>query len=175
MFHRMASLVFVPVAVFIMSTAAFAQTPAARSEVTAAAGLVNFDLSGTGTVLGLSGRGTLALTDALAVEGHLLWARPDQQFGTSQITVAEAQVQYFWRLGRLRPYIGGGAGALVNRSDVFTESDFTVSGAGGARIDVTDRVALLGEFRLRGVEWANRSFTGTTAEVMAGVTVALGR
>ena len=55
---------------------------------------------------------------------------------------------------------------LVNNTDAFTERDLTVSGGGGTRIDVTDRVSLLGEFRLRGVEWSNRSFTGTTAQIM---------
>ena len=38
--------------------------------------------------------------------------------------------------------------------------------AGGTRFDVTERLALLGELRLRGIE---RDFAGSTADFMGGL------
>jgi hypothetical protein len=48
----------------------------------------------------------------------------------------------------------------------------TLSAAGGARVHVTERVAAIGEFRLRGFE---REFAGSTAEWMGGLSFAIGR
>ena len=51
-------------------------------------------------------------------------------------------------------------------------TDFTLSGAGGVRFDVTDRAAIMGEMRVRGIEI---DFAGSTAEWVGGVTWRLGR
>ncbi len=51
------------------------------------------------------------------------------------------------------------------------ETDFTWSGAGGVRVDVSSRVSILGEMRVRGIEV---DFTGSTAEWVGGVTWRLG-
>ena len=151
---------------------AHAQAPAAQHSISAGVGAVNFDLSGTGNATGISGRGTLALTRSLAVEGNLLFAWPEQQFGPSRITALDAHLQYHWRvLGRLRPFAGGGIGVLMTRSDFIEKNQFTMSAAGGARVDLTDRLSVLGEFRLRGIE---PDFAGSTAEFIGGLTYRLG-
>lgn len=108
------------------------------------------------------------LVDRAAV----LVAWPEQQFGPSTVTALDAHLQYHWRVaGRLRPFAGGGLGVLFTRSDFVSDNEFTLSAAGGARIAATDRISVLGEFRLRGID---ADFTGTTAELLGGVTIRVG-
>ena len=156
----------------VCSSYAAAQTTPAQNSVSAAVGVVNFDVDGTATTLGISGRGAVALTPRLAVEGNLSWAKNDQT-GTSKMWVAEAHVQYFWQVARkVRPFAGGGAGIFMNQGDFFTDKSLTLSAAGGLRVDLTNRVAALGEFRIRGVEI---DFAGSLVEIWGGLTIRLGR
>jgi hypothetical protein len=151
---------------------AAAQNGPARSSVTAALGAVNFDVDGTATTLGIAGRGSAAMTSRLAVEGNVSWARNDET-GTSDLWVVDAQLHYYWGAGsRIRPYAGGGAGLFINHDEFFTDKALTLSAAGGLRVDVTDRVAATGEFRIRGVE---ADFAGSLAEFWGGLTIRLGR
>jgi opacity protein-like surface antigen len=173
MFYRFATLsVLATCFTLLIPDRAQAQLPAAQHSVTGGVGVFNFDLSGTGNAAAVSGRGTVALTRSVAVEGNLLFAWPEQQFGPSSVTAIDAHLQYHWRvLGRLRPFAGGGIGFLTSRSDFGDWTQFTLSAAGGARFDVTDRLSILGEFRLRGVE---TDFVGSTAEVLGGLTYRVG-
>jgi hypothetical protein len=172
MFYRFATLsVLLAFFTLALPDRAHAQSPAAQHSLTAGVGVFNFDLSGTGNTTGSSGRATLALTRGLALEGNLLFAWPEQQFGPSQVTAGDAHLQYHWRVGRLRPFAGGGIGFLTSRSDLVDRNYFTMSTAAGARFDVKDRISLLGEFRLRGVE---TDFVGSTAEFLGGLTYRLG-
>jgi opacity protein-like surface antigen len=99
-------------------------------------------------------------------------ARPDQQFGDSTLIGPEAQLQYHWRLGRFRPYAGGGVGFAYVKSDfIGSDTDLTLSAAGGVRFDLNSRTAVLGEMRLRGFE---REFAGSTAEWVGGLSWRLG-
>ena len=151
---------------------AAAQTGPAQNSVTGALGAVNFDVDGTATTLGVAGRISAALMPRLAVEGNVSWARNDQS-GTSDLWVAEAQLHYYWRAGsRVRPYAGGGAGLFLNHDEFSTDKALTLSAAGGLRVDVTDRIAATGEFRIRGVEV---DFAGSLAEFWGGLTIRLGR
>ena len=160
------------VLVFGGAQSAAAQSGPAQNSVTGALGSVNFDVDGTATTLGIAGRASAALTPRLAIEGNVSWARNDES-GTSGLWVVEAQVHYHWRAGsRLRPYAGGGAGLFVNHDEFFTDKSLTLSAAGGLRVDVTDRIAATGEFRIRGVEV---DFAGSLAEFWGGLTIRLGR
>ncbi len=150
---------------------AAAQEPPAQTALTGAAGIVNFDVDGVATVPGVAGRVSVALTPAVAVEGNLSWARNDET-GTSNMWVAEAHVHYVWQVAnRLRPFAGGGAGVFINQGEFFTDKALTLSAAGGLRIDLSDRMAALGEFRIRGVEV---DFAGSLVEIWGGLTVRLG-
>jgi opacity protein-like surface antigen len=172
MFYRFATLsVFATSLIVAAPHPAQAQAPAAQHSLTAGLGVFNYDLSGTGNDAGVFGRGTMALTRGLAVEGNLLLGWPEQQFGASRITAADAHLQYHWRLGRVRPFAGGGLGFLLTRSDVVSKNQFTLSAAAGARVDLSDRWSVLGEFRLRGVD----EFAGSTAELLGGLSYRLGR
>ena len=156
----------------VVPTQAIAQLSPARNSITGALGAVNFDVDGVATTIGVSGRGAVALTPRVAIEGNLSWAENDQT-GGSTMWVVEGHVQYFWQVaGRVRPFAGGGAGVFLNSGEFFTDTSLTLSGAGGLRVDMTDRVAALGEFRIRGVEIP---FTGSLVEIWGGVTVRMGR
>ena len=155
-----------------VSQSAAAQAGPAQNSVTGAIGAVNFDVDGVATTVGLAGRGSVAVTPRLAVEGNVSWARNDET-GTSDMWVAEAQLHYFWRAGnKVRPYAGGGAGIFINHDEFFTDKSLTLSGAGGLRVDLSDRISALGEFRIRGVEV---DFAGSLAEFWGGLTIRLGR
>jgi opacity protein-like surface antigen len=107
------------------------------------------------------------------VEIGASFAKPDQQFGPSTLIAPDVHLQYHWQIGRVRPYAGGGVGFAHVRANLAAHAtDFTWSGAGGVRIDVTDRFAALGELRVRGIEV---DFAGSTAEWLGGLTWRLGR
>ena len=157
---------------FAACGSAEAQLPAAQHGITGTAGVMDFDLSGTGQTFVAAVRATRAITDHVGVEVGASFAKPEQQFGPSTFLAPDLQLQYHWRVGRVRPYAGGGIGfAHVRANLADNETDFTWSGAGGVRIDLTDRAAVVGEMRVRGIEV---DFTGTTAEWVGGVTWRLG-
>ena len=166
-------LTVVAVLNFFGVNVALAQETAARNTITASAGALNFDLSGTGTTVGVAVRGTRALTPHLALETGVLFARPQLQGGgRANLFAPEAHLQYHWRVGRFAPYAGGGIGFGHQSRAGSSVTNLALSAAGGARAHVTDRLALLGEFRIRGLE---RDFVGTTAEVMGGLSFAVGQ
>ena len=128
---------------------------------------IDYDLSGTGSAAGLTVRTTRDLSPSVRLEFGGVFAKPEQQLvGTSTLFLPEAQLQYRWNMGRLAPYVGGGIGAALVKSSLVTDWDPTLSAAVGTDVRITDRLAVTGEFRLRGHEWRA---TGTTAELSAGL------
>jgi hypothetical protein len=173
MHSPLSSFVAAAVLVFAGSGAASAQEFAARHSFSVTAGAANFDLSGTGTTLGIGIRATRALTPHVALESGLLFARPDLQGGRATLILPEAHLQYHWRFGSVAPYAGGGLGfAHQSREGSASATNLALSAAGGARAYLNDRMAVLGEFRLRGIE---RDFSGTIAEFMGGMSFTFGR
>jgi opacity protein-like surface antigen len=92
---------------------------------------------------------------------------PNQQFGPSTLFVPEAQLRHRWDVGRVSPYVGGGWGTALVKSDFHSEWDPTYSVASGAGVRLTERLGLTGEFRLRVHEWRGGA---TTSELSTGVT-----
>jgi len=138
-----------------------------RPAVSVSAGAFQYDLSGTGTVPMLATRLELPLARYALVEGGVAAARPGRQFAGPETFVApEAQLQVQLPLGRFAPYLGAGAGAALRSAGGRTDGDLTVSGAGGVRAWLTDRVGLRGELRVRGI---GTGFTGSAAEWTLGV------
>jgi len=162
------TFVFVVFALSGIVPAAHAQEQtAARNEVGVGVGAMNFDLSGTGNTWGTAVRGTRALTDHVALEAGVSIARPQQTSDRVHFIAPEAQLQYFWKAGRVRPYAGGGVGFTYRDSDVYVARvNLGLSTSGGARIDLTNTTALFGELRLRGI---GRSFGASTSEWFGGV------
>jgi len=67
-----------------------------------------------------------------------------------------------------RPSIFQATLSVSLRASLFGNSDanLTLSVAGGMRFDVTERLAVLGELRLRGIE---RDFSGSTSDFLGGL------
>jgi outer membrane protein W len=153
-------------------TPAFAQSERETS-ILAGAGVMNYDLSGTGTKPAFTGRVSHELGANFVLEGSVLFAKPEQQFGPSTLIVPEVQLQYHWPVGRFTPYLGAGLGvARHSADDLETDWSPAISVAGGSRVSLNDRVGLFGELRLRGIEW---DFAGSTTDIMGGIVVKVGR
>jgi Outer membrane protein beta-barrel domain len=167
-------LICLAIGVVLAGTARDAHAQAAQNTVVAGIGVVQYDLNGVGNAVGITIRGTRAVTEHLAIEASLPVSWPTQTFGDSRLFAPEAHLQYHWLAGRFRPYAGGGAGFAWTDAGALATSDvnLTLSMAGGTRFEVTDRFALLAELRLRGIE---RDFAGSTAEWLGGVSWRLGR
>jgi len=131
---------------------------------------MNYDLSGVGNAPGLAVRAGHDLSPHVVLEVRGLFAQPQQQFGASTLVVPEAQLQYRWNVARLSPFVGAGGGAAMVKSSFDTEWDPTFSFSAGTGIRLTEQLGLLGEVRLRGVEWG---FTGTIAEWAMGLSYRL--
>ena len=170
MITRLSFLAVVTVLFLGVHAASAQEAAAARNSISASTGSMNFDLSGTGNTWNVAVRGTRALTSNLALEVGGLFARPELQGGIGTLILPEVQLQYHWRVGNVAPYAGGGVGLVHQRRDfIGSTNNFALSAAGGARFYFNDRVAALGEFRLHTIE---RDFSGTTAEIMGGLSYA---
>jgi hypothetical protein len=152
--------------VIVITGVSAAHAQSAWGDLAVSAARIDYDLSGTGSAAGLAVRTTRDLTSNLRLEFGGLFAKPEQQFGPSTLFIPEAQLQYRWDTGRVFPYVGGGIGAALVKSDFFTNWDPTLSVAAGTGVRLTDRLGVTGEFRLRGHEW---DFVGTTTEVSVGL------
>ena len=168
------------VAAFLISTASPAQAQVSSwGDLAVSTGRMDFDLNGTGQTHGVAIRAKRHFSPHLALEVGSVFARycgyrdlsggeclPSQQEGTTSLFMPEAQLQYRWNVGRVSPYVGGGMG-LSRRSGLNSSRwDPTFSAAVGSAVSVTDRLGIMGEFRLRGHE---TRFTGTTSEISAGL------
>ena len=153
------------------SMPAFAQSERETS-VLIGYGVMNFDLSGTGTTSAFTARVSREVFGNFVLEGGVLFAKPNQQFGSSTLIIPEVQLQYHFQAGRFTPYLGAGLGiARVSGENVETDWKSTIAFAGGTRFSLNDRTGLFGEFRLRGLD----DFVGTTTDVVGGVVIRLGR
>jgi opacity protein-like surface antigen len=127
---------------------------------------IDYDLAGVGSAAGLTVRTTRNISSNVRLEVGALYAKPEQRFGTSTLFAPEAQLQYHWNLGRLAPYVGGGIGTSLVKSDFHSNWDPTLSVAVGTDVRLTNRLAVTGEFRLRGHQW---KAVGSTAEISTGL------
>jgi hypothetical protein len=138
--------------------------------LTAAAGVSQWDLSGTGTSILLAVRADRPLGPLwLLGEGSLSTFRTDEQSGSVSYLVPEVQLQF--QVPRaFAPYIGFGAGAF-RRDDGgaanVDQSVLTTSGAVGVRLwRIVPRAVLRAELRVRGI---GEHFTASAAEWTGGV------
>ncbi len=138
-----------------------AAAPAARP-----ASVVQDDLAAIGNAPGFAVRASRHLSQHLVVNTRGLVAWPDQRSNRSTLFVPEAQLQYRWTIARFSPYVGGGGGLAMRQSPIRTNWESTLSVAGGTGIRLTDRIGLLGELRLRGIN----NFAASTAEWSVGMT-----
>jgi hypothetical protein len=122
-------------------------------EISASVGAMQFDASGTGTAPVIALRAAVPLVGSwLLGEGNFSYASLDEQFSDvgTRIGVAEGQLQFQLPLGRVRPYLGAGAGWFhyFNNAPPRATSP-TYSAAAGLRVGLSRRFAARAELRLR--------------------------
>jgi len=121
-------------------------------------------------------RADFPLSEYLQFEAHLQGVRPEflPEVGTNRVSatliVFELGIQWRYRLGPLEPYTGVSGGLFARRdSDSdgrrFTRS--TVSFPLGLRVDVSDNLTLMGEYRIR--RDGHEIFTVTDTDLLVGV------
>jgi hypothetical protein len=150
-----------------------AQTSA--RELSIAAGVSQFDASGTGTAPIAAIRVAAPLVGRWMLgEASLSYASLDEQFSTTntRVGVGEAQLQAQFPAARVRPYVGLGGGWLhyFNNAAGRSGATPTVSGAAGLRMSVSSALLVRGELRLR--SWksgSNSGFHNNAAEFTAGI------
>lgn len=149
--------------------AAAQQTGPGSVHVAATIGRTDYDMAIVAQANVYSGRAGVRLNRSLSLEGHVGYAAVEEDAGTSRLYMPEAQIQARVPLGRFSPFVGAGAGMIVAESydrRIPTDSDVTFSAAGGATADVTRRMLLLGEVRVRGV---GSRMTGATGDLNVGL------
>lgn len=130
-----------------------------------AGGVVQYDLSGTGTTGFGAARLEVPLTSVVLLEPGLTFSRYDAQFGSSvSLLFPEVQLQLQGR-GVVSPYIGVGVGPALAFAEGESDTELSLSGALGLRVRVDPQWRIGGELRIRAID----PFAGTTAEWGLGV------
>jgi hypothetical protein len=150
--------------------AASAEAQISKPEISASAGAMQFDASGTGTAPVFALRAAFPIQGSwLLAEGNLSYASLDEQFSNvgTRIGVAESQVQVQLPFARVRPYLGVGAGWLhyFNNAAGRAATTGTYSGAAGLRVGLSPRFTARAELRLRGWD----EFHASAAEWTGGL------
>jgi hypothetical protein len=173
MTHRLARLAGILIVLATAVHPAAAQSPDVKTDrplvdgLEIVTGLMEFDLSGTGTAIPVSIRATMPVTRRLGLEVGATMAAPQQQSGSSTFVAPEAHLRYSWQLGAVEPFVVGGGGFSMTRVGLGnTRWEPTFSGGGGIKIHLDDRIYLIGEMRLRGIA---ENFSASTAEWLGGI------
>ncbi len=137
-----------------------------RTEVSLAGGPANYDLSGVGWTQVYSARIRINPIRWIAIEPGLTYFDYRSQFSRDRwYLMPEVQLQFTPFEGRFGPYVGGGiGGARVAFAD-GQDWTWTLSGAGGLRLQVSQAWGILGELRV----WAVDPFAGTVARFAVGI------
>ena len=143
---------------------ACAQHPS-RLDLGVAAGPSPYDLSGTGTGFAAGIRAPWQAQSWLVIEPGAGFLSYRSQFeDRTSYLFPELSIQGQLRFGRVRPFLGGGAGgAFVVGGDGETVA--TLHGVGGTRLDISPDWVISGELRVRAV----RPWAGNTADFLIGV------
>jgi hypothetical protein len=129
------------------------------------AGPAPYDLSGTGT--GASGAVLLAwmpLRGLVLEPGVTVFTYRSQFDERTTLLFPELSIQGELPLGRIRPFLGGGAGGAFVAGG-SGETVATLHAVGGVRIAIGNAWGALGEMRIRAV----RPWTGNTVDFVFGV------
>ena len=169
MTHTARSLLSAALLAAAVAAPARGQTAVApRPAVSVAAGVSQFDLSGTGSARVVAVRAERPLARALLAEVGVAVARPRQQFErTTTLVIPEVALQ-LQLPARVAPYVGVGVGDAMDfrpESVGGLRQQLTVSGAAGVRAWLGERLGVRGELRVRGI---GRNFAGSTAEWTGG-------
>jgi hypothetical protein len=172
MTHRLSRLAGILIVLATAIHPAAAQSPAIKTDrlvdgIEIVTGLMEFDLSGTGTAIPVSIRATMPMTRRLGLELGATMAAPEQQSGSSTFVAPEAHLRYSWKLGAIEPFVVGGGGLSLIRAGLGNARwRPTFSGGGGMKVHLDDRIYVIGEMRLRGI---GENFSASSAEYLGGI------
>jgi hypothetical protein len=143
---------------------AFAQA-GSRLALSVAAGPSPYDLSGTGTGFAAAAELSWRPVSGLVVEPGLTYFTYQSQFSERiHYLMNELSIQGELPLGRVRPFLGGGAGFARVVSDP-EETVATLHAVGGFRVDLSQAWGARAEMRVRAV----RPWTGNTVDFLFGL------
>jgi hypothetical protein len=152
-----------------LPSAASAQLPVGTA-ASIHGGIFQYDLAGTGTVRHLAARLEVPVDRIVGIEGSVGYSRPGAEPDeATTMLIPELQARAEWPGTRLAPFFGLGVGAAVvleGAGQNGRDTDLTVAGAGGMRLRVSDRLALQGELRVRGI---GSRFQGSSSEWTTGL------
>ena len=136
-----------------------------RLDLGVAAGPSPYDLSGTGTGFAAGIRAPWQASRWLVIEPGIGFLSYNSQFDTrTSYLFPELSIQGQLRVGRVRPFLGGGAGgALVLQGEGETQA--TLHAVSGLRLDLDGDWTASGELRVRAV----RPWSGNTADILLGI------
>lgn len=140
-------------AILLIATPAASQSTAAVEAIGGYAGFVD-DAFIDHAVVGASGR--LHLSPRISVGPEVVYMRGPgfdrDLFVTGNLTFDVLIAPAGARRGTVNPFLVAGGGFMRHSdrfgADTFTSAEGAVTGGGGARVWLTDRVYALGEFRL---------------------------
>ena len=155
-----------------------AQAQEEAGHVSLGGGWASYDLNGTGDTGIFTLRAGAPIAPNFGWEIALSYLRPGEEDAKAHLFLPEVQLQLMKAFSRFTPYVGIGVGAAIAASDDVeiggvefegtTDTEFSPSGSLGTRIGLAESVGLFVEGRLHGIEI---DFTGTIAELVAGLTV----
>jgi len=144
---------------------ALAQT-GSRLTLSGLAGPSPYDLSGTGTGFAAALEFNWRPTPGLVIEPGVTYFTYQSQFSQQiHYLMNELSVQGELPLGRVRPFLGGGAGFAQVLDDENQEAVGTLHAVVGLRVDLSRTWAVRGEMRARAV----RPWTGNTLDILFGL------
>jgi hypothetical protein len=144
---------------------ALAQT-GSRMALSGLAGPSPYDLSGTGTGFAAALELTWRPMSGLVIEPGATYFTYESQFSERiHYLMNELSVQGELALGRVRPFLGGGAGFARVLDDSDEELVATLHAVGGLRVDLNKTWGARAELRVRSV----RPWTGNTADILFGL------
>jgi hypothetical protein len=161
-------------ATLVFGTAPLAAQGAPDRTMSVSAGAMAFDASGTGNAPTFALRVDRTLAGRWLVgEAGLGYAPINEQFRTSptRLGIAEFQVQFQAPLPLVQPYAGVGIGAVAYLTNAGGRGRAAgaVSAAAGLRADLTRRVGLRAEGRLRYWDYNSPGFVNGSGEVTGGL------
>ncbi len=144
---------------------ALAQT-GSRLTLSGLAGPSPYDLSGTGTGFAAALEFNWRPTPGLVIEPGITYFTYQAQFSQQiHYLMNELSVQGELPLGRVRPFLGGGAGFAQVLNEENEEAVGTLHAVVGLRVDLSRTWAVRGEMRARAV----RPWTGNTLDILFGL------
>ena len=154
----------VAAAAFFTPVTALAQT-GSKLTLSGLAGPSPYDLSGTGTGFAAALEFNWRPTPGLVIEPGMTYFTYQSQFSQQiHYLMNELSVQGELPLGRVRPFLGGGAGF----AQVIEENEevvATLHAVVGLRVDLSRSWAVRGEMRARAI----RPWTGNTLDILFGL------